>query len=35
MDEVDVAIVGARVAGAVLAARLGDLGYRVVVVDAA
>src|SRR5215467_11601925 len=35
MDEVDVAIVGARVGGAVLAARLGDLGYRVVVVDAA
>lgn len=33
-EDVDVAIVGARVGGAVLAAVLGDLGHRVVVVDA-
>ena len=31
----DVAIVGARVAGAVTAALLGDMGYRVLVVDSA
>jgi len=34
MDEVDVAIVGARVGGSVLAALLADAGQRVVVVDA-
>ena len=32
---VDVAIVGARIGGAVLAALLGDAGYRVLLVDAA
>ena len=35
MEDVDVAIVGARVGGSVLAALLGELGYRVLVVDAA
>ncbi len=34
-DRYDVAIVGARVAGSVLAARLGDLGHRVLLVDRA
>ena len=35
MDEVDVLVIGARVAGSSLAARLGDAGVSVVVVDAA
>src|SRR5262252_5577996 len=35
MDEVDVLIVGARVAGATLAALLGDAGWRVLLVDRA
>jgi len=34
-DEYDVIIVGARVAGSVLAAKLGDAGYRVLLVDRA
>src|SRR5262245_17044435 len=32
-DEYDVLIVGARVAGAIVAALLGDAGYRVLLVD--
>ena len=35
MPDADVAIVGARVAGSVLAALLGEAGYRVIAVDAA
>jgi menaquinone-9 beta-reductase len=35
MDEVDVLVIGARVAGSSLAARLGDAGATVVLVDAA
>jgi 2-polyprenyl-6-methoxyphenol hydroxylase-like FAD-dependent oxidoreductase len=34
-DEVDVLIVGARVAGSILATRLGMVGWRVLVVDRA
>jgi flavin-dependent dehydrogenase len=34
VDEVDVLVVGARVAGSVTAALLGDAGYRVLLVDA-
>jgi menaquinone-9 beta-reductase len=34
-DDVDVLVVGARVAGSVTAALLGDAGYRVLLVDAA
>jgi flavin-dependent dehydrogenase len=35
VDRFDVAIVGARIAGSILASRLGDMGYRVLLVDAA
>lgn len=35
MNDVDVLVVGARVAGSVTAALLGDAGYRVLLVDAA